>query len=127
MGGIEAGIEIQRCNDRFVDIFKRRVKTAPSRALLRRAEHDDICQAQPLGDLGKVRSRHERHLDARQPAFVEIVKPIERLACHDSPEHAVAEEFESFVGIPHRTPLVRRRMGYRGEQELLVFKVIADD
>src|SRR5699024_7077655 len=73
----------------------------------------------------EARARHERHLDAREPAFVEVVEAVERDGRDDGSEDAVAEELKALVRELDRLALRRRRMRDGRQEQLLVFEAVA--
>ena len=103
------------------------MKAALARARLRGAEHDDVGEAKARRHIGQACARHERHLDARQAAFVELVEALEGDIGDNGAQDGIAQKLQALVGILHRTAFGGRWMRDGGQDELLVGKRVAQN
>ena len=88
--GVDAAVEVERGDDRLVNVLERGVQAALACAGLRGAEHDDVGEPELRGDVGQARAGDERHLDAREAAFVDLMEAVERDRRDDGAEDGVA-------------------------------------
>ena len=94
---LDAAVEIDRRDQRFVAVGEQRLLAAAARLLLAAPEQQVIAEPQPLGLPRQRRRRHQRRLDLRLLSLVERRELAEQHVGDDEPEHGVAEKLHRLV------------------------------
>ena len=87
---VDSAVKVERGNDRLVDVLERGMKASLARARLGGPEHDDVGETKLRGHIRQARARDERHLDAGEPALVDLMEAVERDRRDDGAHDGVA-------------------------------------
>ncbi len=125
---LDAAIEIDRRDERFVTVGEQRLLLAAARLFLAPAEKQVVAEAQTLGQPPERRGGNHRGLDLRFLALVMLGKLVEQEVGDEEPEHGVAQEFERLIVADAAADVLvcAGRVGHGVFEQPAVAEAIAD-
>ena len=125
---LDATVEIDGRDERFVAVSQQRQLAAAARFLLATPQEQVVAERQPLGLAAERCGRHQRRLYLRLLPFVVGGKFAEQHVGDDEAEHRVAEELERLVvGDAAADILVgTRRVGHGVLEQAAVAEPVLD-
>ena len=127
VGCVHAAIQVERRDERLVDVFERRGKPTLVRPRLALAKDDAIGDALVIGDAREALARDERHLDAREPALVEVAILSEEIHGRDGAQDGIAQELEPLVVVERLLLVESGRMRDGRPEQRLVLEFVSEN
>ena len=126
-GDIEAGIGVKRADHRLASVGQQAGIGPAARFLLALGQGQARRQADTLGHRGQGFASHQGRVTAGQGSLRFGGKALEQHVGDDQTEHAVAQEFQPFIGraAARRPPLDHRWMCQGLNQQIVMGEVMA--